>query len=74
MGLHPPCSIATTLTEMERAGIAIVHRDDSWYVTWQEQVEGPYSTPEEALEAGGRWLLRSAPRTVANVSSVVLTL
>ena len=59
MGLHSPCSLATTLTVLDAAGIAIVQRDEGWFIELPQQATGPYTTPELAVEASVHWLTKS---------------
>lgn len=56
MGLHSSCSLATTLAALDAAGIAIVQRDEGWFIEFAEQAIGPYTTPEQALEVSMRRL------------------
>jgi hypothetical protein len=65
MGLYPPCFTATTLASLNAAGIAIVQKDEGWFIKSYQQIAGPYDTPEAALEASTDWISASVIRQVA---------
>lgn len=56
MGLHSPCYVPVTLTDLEAAGIAIVYHEEGWFIESSYSVEGPYENAETALEESVRWL------------------
>ena len=61
MGLHASSSVATTLAHLRAAGITIVRAEGGWFIKHIEQLTGPYTTPEVALEESMRWLAARAP-------------
>lgn len=71
MGLHPPCALPSTLAVLDAVGIAVVRRDEGWFIELLQQALGPYDTPELALEASGRLLIarekKQAAEKVENV-------
>jgi len=64
MGLYPPSYGSATLAELDEAGIAIVYEDAAWFIKFHQKTEGPYDTPQAALEASMHWLSESTIRQV----------
>ena len=62
MGILPPSLVATTLTDLDATGIAIVYHNEEWFITFYQQMAGPYDTPEMALEAGVHLLAEQQTR------------
>jgi hypothetical protein len=64
MGLYAASYIASTLESLNAAGIAIVLEGERWFIKSDQQIAGPYATPEAALEASMGWLSASVTRHV----------
>jgi hypothetical protein len=65
MSLYPPHYFVSTLTSLDAAGIAIVQKDNGWFVKSYRHMAGPYATPEAALDASMSWLSENGTRDVS---------
>ncbi len=64
MSLHPSNTVATALDRLDAAGIAIVLKNEAWFIQSYTQLAGPYDTAEAALEQSMRWLSENKTRRV----------
>lgn len=59
MAPHSASLIRSTLIDLDANDVHIIYRPDTsepgWFVTHQQETDGPYSSPEEAIQAGNDW-------------------